>query len=342
MNFTEKHTDYLHQLNMSLAHFKDLALAKKRLSFWRWKASENLDKLLFEFDTNVKKTDGKITWCPDNASTIETINKHLKGFDKINFHKHVGLQSVLLDIDPETIKNHNQADVVVTDAKFIIANTGNIYCSFYSIEEYLQVIHAKKVIIIAGIDTILSHQNELPLSKLLYSVYETGSLSYPAELLCRPGKLRGFNAEIILIINDNNRSKLLEIPAHRPLFSLLNFVLPPVCPIQATENKEDNPKDLDSLQYFLYPFMNGLKAFSSIIYNNYGFKHLSEYLPYDLNLYEQMIEARASIKEDEKTSPFLSLLNPSSAQLATQPNKFNQANKFKKFASEQFFGPINF
>jgi hypothetical protein len=53
------------------------------------------------------------------------------------------------------------------------------------------------------------------------------------------------------------------------------------------------------------------------------------------------MEARASIKEDEKTSTFLSLLNPSSAQLATQPNKFSQATKFKKFATEQFFGPIN-
>ncbi len=341
MNFTEKHTDYLQKHNESLAHFKDLALAKKRLSFWRWKASENLDKLLFEFDTNVKKTDGKLTWCPDNASTIETLNKHLKGFDKINFHRHIGLQSVLLDIDSDSIKSHQNADIVVTDAKFIIANTGNIYCSFYSIEEYLQVIQAKKVIIIAGIDTVLSHQNELPLYKLLYSVYETGSLSYPAELLCRPGKLRGFNGEIILIINDNNKSKLLEIPSHRPLFSLLNFTLPPVCPIQATENKGDNPKNLDSLQYFLYPFMNGLKTYSSIIYNNYGFKHLSEYLPYDLNLYEQVMDARASIKDDEKTSTFLSLLNPSSAQLATQPNKFSQATKFKKFATEQFFGPIN-
>jgi L-lactate utilization protein LutB len=59
MNFTEKHTDYLHKLNESLAHFKDLSLAKKRLSFWRWKASENLDKLLFEFDTNVKKNGWK-------------------------------------------------------------------------------------------------------------------------------------------------------------------------------------------------------------------------------------------------------------------------------------------
>jgi len=341
MNFKDKHTDYLQKLNESLVHFKDIALAKKRLSFWRWKASENLDKLLFEFDTNIKKTDGKLTWCPDQASTIEALNKHLKGFDKINFQRHIGLQSILLDIDTETIKNHNQADVVVTDAKFIIANTGNIYCSFYSTEEYLQAIYAKKLIIIAGVDTLLSHQNELPLSKLLYSVYETGSLSYPAEILCRPGKLRGFNAEIILIITDNNKSKLLEIPAHRPLFSLLNFALPPICPIQDTENKEDNPKDLDSLHYFLYPFMNGLKSFSSILNNNYGFRHISEFLPYDLNLYEQVLEARAMIKEDEKTNSLLQLLHPSSAQLATQPNKFNQANKFKKFATEQFFGTIN-
>lgn len=341
MEQLDKHSLYQQYLTESLTHFKDLELAKKRLSFWRWKASENLDKLLFEFETNVKKTDGKIIWCPDNASTIESLNSHIKGFEKVNFQKHIGLQSVLIDIDSETIKNHNQPDVVVTDAKFLIANTGNIYTAFYNTEEYLQAIQAKKIIILAGIDTILSHQNELPLSKLLYSVYETGQLSYPAEIICRPGKLRGFNAEVILIITDNNKSKLLELPAHRPLFSLLNFALPPICPIDLIENKNDNPKALDTLHYFLYPFMHGLTNFSSILFKNYGLKHFSEYLPYDIDLYQQILEARANIKEEEKHHLLLNLLNPNSSQLAIQPNKFNQANKFKKYASEQFFGAIN-
>ena len=61
MDFYAQHQLYISQLHATLAKIKDIELAKKRLTYLRWKVAENLDKLLFEFETNVKKTGTNIS-----------------------------------------------------------------------------------------------------------------------------------------------------------------------------------------------------------------------------------------------------------------------------------------
>src|SRR5690606_30807146 len=90
----------------------------------------------------------------------------------------------------------------------------------------LEALHqAKKVVFVAGIDTLVLNGYELELAKNLYSLYETGEFVYPFETLIKPGKTENRHAQQVhLILLDNGRSNLLESPAIRHWFYLLNFV----------------------------------------------------------------------------------------------------------------------
>ncbi len=338
MSFEDDHINYQKRLKESLSRISELDLAKKRLTYTRWKVSENLDKLLFEFETNVKKNDAGILWCPDQNSALDSLNKHLKNFSKINFFRHNSVRHFINELDLKLPVLSEDPEVVVIGAKFIMANTGNFYTPFKSFEEYEMCIKAKKIIVIAGIDSVLALQSELYMAKQLYAIFETGSLHYAAEMLARPGRTRGLNAEIVLLLTDLNKNKLLDIPVHRPLFSLLNFDLPPVCPMQQLNYDPEDRTRPDTLSYILHAFMHGLTEFRSHIEGNYGLKPLNGYLPYDLDLYDQILDARSLLHLDERTNVFSKILDADKSSVALQQKKFADPEKFHKYAERNFFG----
>ncbi len=338
MHFSEDHSAYIKRLKASLSRISDLELAKKRLTYTRWKVSENLDKLLFEFETNVKKNDAGIHWCPDAASTLESLNKHLKSFDRIAFCSHNAVKHLVNTADIKLPEHNEEAEVVIIGAKFIIANTGNFYATFNSQSEYEKVIHAKKIIVVAGIDSVLALQTELYMAKQLYAVFETGQLHYEAEMLARPGRVRGLNAEIVLSLTDLGKNRLLDLPVHRPLFSLLNFDLPPVCPMQKLNYDPEDWKKQDTLTWLLSAFVLGLNNHSNHLDGNYGLHSLNAYLPYDIDLYEQILDARAILHQDDQKSVFNRFLDADKSNIVLHAKKFSDPEKFKKYAERNFFG----
>ena len=341
MDFLEEHHQYILRLNESLSKINDLDLLRKRLTYIRWKVSENLDKLLFEFETNVKKTDTNISWCPDVNTTIECLNKHLKSHTKINFLKHNSVKHLIRELDMKVPELCEDPEVVVIGAKFILANTGNFYSIFNSYQEYEQTLKAKKVVVIAGIDSVLALQSELYLAKQLYAIFETGNLNYQAEILGRPGRVKGINTEIVLLLTDLNKSKLLDLPQHRSLFSLLNFDLPAVCPLDFIHSQNNSFLNKNTLEAFLTSFMTGVSAHRSGAFDNYGFHILNQYLPYDIDLYEQVLDARALQHEADKTTVFNKLLDSDRSSVVLTPKKFADPEKFHKYAVRNIFGPFN-
>ncbi len=337
-SFIEANSKFINHFNSSLSQIKDLELAKQRLTYSRWKTCENLDKLLFEFETNLKKTDSKVFWCPDEKTSVEFFNAQLKNYNQVQFFHHVGIQHIIAETDIQVPEACETPEVVVMDAKFLFANTGNIYSAFYSTEEYNQFLNAKKVIVCAGIDTMLSFQSELQNAKLLYSVFETGHLNYPSEIIMRSGKPRGLKAEIVLMIYDLNKSQLLEHANYRKLFYLLNFKLPAVCPMQQLDYEPNNWKKIDTLQYFLYPLMHQIQSHQELLFNNNGLSILNEFIPYDLDLNQLNLDLRAELTTNKKTNAFHSLFSGNIAELPLNIQKFNDPNKFEKYAKAMFFG----
>lgn len=338
MDFNSQNKAYLQQLANTLSKVEDIQLAKKRLTYLRWKVAENLDKLLFEYETNVKKTDANVLFAPTIALAIEYLNKHLKPFSKVNFLEHNAVKKMVNNgnvIVPEVVEN---PDAMVVGAKFLAANTGNIFIGLNNVEEYSQILGVKKLVVIAGIDSLLASQADLPIAKQLYAIYEKGRFNYAAEILTRPGKPRGLQCEVVLILIDDGRSKLLTNPIHRPLFSLLNFDLPPVCPMQQVSMPKNYWENIDTLSYFLFPFINDLNTFKQPILANYGLQLLNNYLPYDIDMGEQVIEARAYYHQKEKKNALANLLDTDKLSIVLNTKKYNDKEKFKKFAEQHFFG----
>ncbi len=338
MTFRESYEHYTSKLDQSLSKVNDINLAKKRLTYSRWKVSENLDKLLFEFETNVKKNDSNVYWCPDAKTTIEQLNKQIKSYSKVEFFHHKAVKQMVQAADIKLPDPCEEPELIVIGAKFIIANTGNFHAVFNSSDEYEKVLKAKKIVVIAGIDSVLSLQSELYTARQLYAIFEKGELHYPFEILARPGRIRGMNAEISLLLLDINKSRLLDLPEHRPLFSLLNFELPPVCPMEQFNYEFDSWTYNDTLSTFLGAFTDGLKSNSLKINGNYGLEILSRYIPYDIDMYEQVMESRALLHAEDKKPGLLSFLDADKSSVALNPKKFRDQEKFKKYAEHNFFG----
>lgn len=64
---------YHKALEEGLTQFSNLETAKRRAAFTRWKALENLDKYLIEFEANFIRSGGKVVWAQDAAEACSEI-----------------------------------------------------------------------------------------------------------------------------------------------------------------------------------------------------------------------------------------------------------------------------
>lgn len=61
--------------------FSNLELARNRAAYLKWKITENLDKYLIEFESNVIKKGGKVLWADDAAGALNEIDTVLKKYN---------------------------------------------------------------------------------------------------------------------------------------------------------------------------------------------------------------------------------------------------------------------
>ncbi|MBC7426407.1 MAG: hypothetical protein H7321_07715 [Bacteroidia bacterium] len=335
--YTDNNKLYKLRLGETLSLYANIELAKKRLTYLRWKAVEALDKHLFEFETSVKKTDNIIHWANNASEVVEIIEKKTSVSEKISFIESPLIKEITAGSKIKPQEHADQiVDVVVVSSKFIIANTGNIFIALDSELAYKQLTGCKKLIVIAGIDQVIASQSELGLSKMLYATFERGELQYPFEILTRPGKIKGTGCEVSIIVTDNGRSNVLAHPMHRSLFYLLNFNLPPVCAIDRISR--GNESQIDSLKYFTYPYISEADKFNKHFYLNNGLKTLDSYLPYDIDMLAQVSEARKAAFEQQKKGMLEKVFAQNKTVLSLNKEKYSNFSKFKPFIESYMLG----
>jgi L-lactate dehydrogenase complex protein LldF len=64
---------YRHAYDFSITQFSNLEVAKNRAAFSRWKAIENLDKLLIQFEAEFIKSGGKVIWAQDASEACSEV-----------------------------------------------------------------------------------------------------------------------------------------------------------------------------------------------------------------------------------------------------------------------------
>lgn len=117
----EKHES---ALNKGLQQYKNLPLARSRAAFIKWKVTENLDKYLLEFESNLGKKGGKVIWAPDSESALNEILQLLRKSDENSILKSRSLLIDEINLDEQLRKNHIK--VISTDfAEFTLNKLGD-------------------------------------------------------------------------------------------------------------------------------------------------------------------------------------------------------------------------
>lgn len=115
--------NYRQQHEVGKQQFSDLELVKSKAAYARWKALENLDKYLIEFENNLYKRGGKVIWAPDAASALQEIDQLLQPYAGTSVV--LGKSMVALEIGIEEHLKKKNTEVVETDlGEYIVQQAG--------------------------------------------------------------------------------------------------------------------------------------------------------------------------------------------------------------------------
>lgn len=235
---------YHEQFELAVTQFSNLEMACKRVAFARWRAIENLDKYLIQFEAAFIRTGGKVIWARDAAEAgSEILGILLKNrithlhrtrpdiTDEIEVERALEPHHIRITSTTEeaaaTIGNEKPdgqfasltgADYLVADMGAVVLS-GNDGCA----------VSPKIQIVVAGIDRVIPSANDLNVLLPLHSVYAEGRKMNSCHSLCRGPRLNGEHdgpEQMFVVLVDNGRSTVL---AHERQRSVLRCIRCPAC-----------------------------------------------------------------------------------------------------------------
>lgn len=280
--------------------FSQLELARNRAAYIKWKATENLDKYLIEFESNVIRKGGKVLWADDDKSALQEIEailkrveaklvvkaksalaeeigltKHLRGkgievaetdlgefivdaageapYHHVTPAMHKSKEEIsqllnekigtILEADAEEITNdvrnelrHKflKADVGITGANFLIADSGMVGITENEGNARLSFSLPKIHIVIAGIEKVIPSIADADLFFSLLATYGTGQqlTAYNSVVGPYTPEEKDRSQEFYVILIDNGRSNLLAQHDQRQALSCIKCgACSNVCPV---------------------------------------------------------------------------------------------------------------
>jgi len=178
--------------------YADLEYVRKKVKNLKWKAIENLDKYLIEFETNFTANGGKVIWANDDKEALQEILKILQKKDTHSVVKAKSMASEEIHLN-EFLHQHG-IESIETD-----------------LGEYIQQLDGEPPYHIV---TPAMHKSKDDVAKLFNEKLGT-SLELTAE-------------ELTLVARERLRDKYLKAEVG---FSGANFILPDIGGIAITENE---------------------------------------------------------------------------------------------------------
>ncbi len=228
----------------SKSKFLDLENSKKKANLIKWKTIENLERYLLDFESNFTKRGGQVIWANDAEEARQEISKIMERhqaqsvvksksmvteeielnhfFEKQNveiFEHNFDTQS---DASAEQLamktgellrKKYTTADISISGANFIIADTGSIAITENDGNTRLATSFSKVHIALVGIEKILPSINDVDLFWPLVASHGTGqNLTAYNTILSGPRQEHDTDGpeEMYVILLDNGRTNVLE------------------------------------------------------------------------------------------------------------------------------------
>lgn len=230
--------------------FFDLENSRKKASLIKWKAIENLERYLLDFESNFTKNGGQVIWANDAEEARQEIAKIVERHraksvvksnsmvtEEIELNHFLAQQNIEVFFDHAgelSREKYATADIGISDANFIIADTGSIVLTENDGNARLTTSFPKVHIALAGIEKIIPGIGDLDLFWPLLASHGTGQnltvyntvLSGPREEYDTDGP-----EEMYVILLDNGRTNVLEKNDQRQaLYCICSEVCLNVCP----------------------------------------------------------------------------------------------------------------
>jgi len=190
-----------------------------------------------------------------------------------------------------------QAEVGVTGANFIIADTGAIAITENEGNGRLSCSFPKTHIVVVGIEKVIPSLNDLALFWPLLSTYGTGQqLTVYNSILAgprQPGETDG-PEEMIVILLDNGRTKVLENPATREsLYCIRCGACLNACPVYKNIGGHAYGTTYSGpIGKVITPHLNDLDEYKHLSYASSLCGNCTEVCPVRINLHELLLENR--------------------------------------------------
>lgn len=222
--------------------FFDLENSKKKANLIKWKTTENLERYLLDFESNFSKRGGHVIWANDAEEARQEISKIIERHQAQSVVKsksmataEIELNHFLEKLDVEVFEDaieentvaeqpttktgqlsrekYRSADIGISGATFIIADTGSIAITENEGHARLTTSFPKVHIALVGIDKVIPSINDVDLFWPLLASHGTGQnltvyntiLSGPRQEMETDGP-----AEMYVILLDNGRTNILE------------------------------------------------------------------------------------------------------------------------------------
>lgn len=243
--------------------FFDLENSKKKANLIKWKTIENLERYLLDFESNFSKRGGQVVWVNDAEEARQEIAKIIKRHqaqlvvksksmvtEEIELNHFLEKQNVEVfehDIEENASEEelttkagqlfrekYKTADIGISGANFIIADTGSIAITENDGNARLTTSFPKVHITLVGIEKIIPSINDLDLFWPLLASHGTGqNLTVYNTILSGPRQDQETDGpeEMYVILLDNGRTNVLEKNDQRQaLYCICGEVCLNVCP----------------------------------------------------------------------------------------------------------------
>ena len=353
--------------------FLDLENAKTKANLVKWKAIENLDRYLLDFETNFISRGVNVIWANDadegrqeilkiiqqnqarsvvksksmateeiglnaflKSQNIQTIESDLGEFiiqllEQKPYHivtpaMHLKLEEIAqlfhekfgtpIEASAEELtmkareilrEHYEQADIGITGANFLLADTGSIAISENEGNARLTTTFPKTHIAVVGIEKIIPSIGDLDLFWPLLASHGTGQdLTVYNSILSGPRQNTEYDGpeEMYVVLLDNGRSQLLQHKEQRQgLYCIRCGACLNVCPVyQNIGGHTYNSTYQGPIGSLITPHLNGMKEFKHLSYATSLCGKCTEVCPVGIDIQQMLLLNRRDAVQQQMTS----------------------------------------
>ncbi len=219
------------RMALAKTYFENYELATLRASYLKYKALENSDKLLTNFEYDLNNTKVKVSWATDSLDAIKEIYQIAKQhqipvcFDNSDIVKEL-IPHFSNDVQVfEKTNNLNSSFIALTKADFICADSSSIICLNQDNQTKKIQALAQVQIFVCGIDSVLQSFNEIELIAALQSTNKYGEPIHSNINIYNGNKINDndvLEEDLYVILLDNGRSQLLADSEQREVLNCIH------------------------------------------------------------------------------------------------------------------------